>query len=271
MSSVRDRALPGYFSLWRASFLEVLAYRASVAVEFCTYPLAFLGYFFFIQGLFQAGHGPPAYSLSHLLTYFSLAWLLRMILNQGLDVTMSSMIANGQVVHELLKPLDFHLLMLSCFLGKGCARLFFFSLPALGLLFLIFGHQLQFQSSGWPGFLLFLVVGFWISFELQFFIGALAFYLTMNYQISWTLDMLIRLASGLIIPLNLFPAGVARLLECLPFQYLYFVPIQAFLSPLPAGELAWRFLLGLFWAGTLWLANRVLLARALRHLMVFGG
>jgi ABC-2 type transport system permease protein len=113
-------------------------------------------------------------------------------------------------------------------------------------------------------------LGCWLSFELQFFIGLLAFYLTMNYQISWTLDLLIRLASGLIIPLDLYPGVVVGALEVLPFQYLYFLPLQVYLGTAAGGDLPWRLLGGLAWAGTLWGLNRLVLARALRQLAVLG-
>lgn len=268
MSSGNDRS--GYLSLIRTSFLEFLAYRGDVVLEFFTYPLAFLGYFFFIRALAQVGKGPVEYTLPQLMTYYSLGLLLRMILNQGLDVAMSGKVASGDIMHELLKPLDFHVSMLTRFVGKGLARLLFYSMPALGLLTLCFGNVLQGQGGAFLWFLLFFAIGFWISFELQFLIGSLAFYITMNYQISWTLDMVIRLVSGLIIPLNLFPEAIARGLGYLPFQYLYFIPIQTFLAGAHPGELFGRFLGGALWGGALLFLNRLILARALRQLTIFG-
>ena len=47
--------------------------------------------------------------------------------------------------------------------------------------------------------------GFLILFELQMFIGALSFFTTLNFQMSWTLDMLMRLLAGLVVPLSLLP------------------------------------------------------------------
>ncbi len=270
MSSGDGPGLRGYLALGRAAVLEFLAYRANLVVEFLGYPLAFLGYFFFIQGLSLSGHGPQGYPLPQLMTYFSLGWLLRMIFNQGIDLSIGGMIASGQIAQELVKPLDLHLMMVSRFAGMGAARLFCYSLPALALLILIFGPFLVWRPENLPAFVLFLGVGCWLSFELQFLIGLLAFYLTMNYQISWTLDMLIRLASGLIIPLDLYPALVTRTLEVLPFQYLYFIPLQVYLGAPGAVDPVWRLLGGMAWGLALWGLNRMVLARALRQLAVLG-
>lgn len=270
MSSGEGTGLGGYVALGRAAVREFLAYRSHLVVEFLSYPLAFLGYFFFIQGLFLAGHGPHGYSLPQLLTYFCLAWLLRMVINQGIDLTMSSLMVTGQIAQELIKPLDLHLMMLCRFAGLGAARLCCYSLPGLVLLTLFFGSHLIWRPENLPAFGLFLGLACWLGFELQFLIGLSAFYFTMNYQISWTLDLLIRLASGLIIPLDLYPALITWLLDLLPFKYLYFIPLQVYLGGPGTGDLPFRFLVGVTWTVGLWGVNRWILHRALRQLAILG-
>lgn len=270
MFSADAYSLRGYWALGRAAVLEFLAYRTNLVVEFLSYPMAFLGYFFFIQGLFLSGHGPQQYPLPQLLTYFALGWLLRMVFNQGMDLTMSSLIATGQIAQELVRPLDLHLMMMSRFTGLGVGRLVFYALPGLVLLTFLFGPWFVWRPRTLPVFLLFLGVAFWLSFELQFLIGLLAFFLTINYQISWTLDMLIRLASGLIIPLDLYPALVSRFLDILPFKYLYFIPLQVYLGGPCNGDLFFALLGGVAWATTLWGLNHLILYRALRQMAILG-
>lgn len=259
-----------YGALGRAAVLEFLTYRANLVVEFLSYPLAFLGYFFFIQGLFLAGHGPQGYPLPQLLTYFALGWLLRMVFHQGVDLTMSSLVATGQIAQELIRPLDLRLMMVSRFTGLGAARLVCYALPGLALLALLFGPHLVWRPESLPAFVLFLGLAFWLSFELQFLIGLLAFFFTMNYQISWTLDLLIRLASGLIVPLDLYPAVISWFLEILPFKYLYFLPLQVYLGGPGAADLSLRFLLGLAWGLALWGLNRLVLQQAMKQLAILG-
>jgi ABC-2 type transport system permease protein len=270
MFSAKISRATGYLALGRVAVLEFLAYRANLVVEFLSYPLAFLGYFFFLHGLFLFGHGPQNYPLPELLTYFSLGWMLRMIFHQGVDLSLSSMIATGQIAQELLRPLDLRLMMATRFASLGAARLLGYALPSLALLALLFSPFLVWLPENLLGFVIFLAVGFWLSFELQFLIGVLAFYVTMNYQISWTLDLLIRLASGLIIPLDLYPPWVARSLDILPFKYLYFIPLKVYLGRLPASDLILALLVGLAWWLALWALNRLLLHRALKQLAILG-
>ena len=139
-------------------------------------------------------------------------------------------------------------------------------MPAWLLLTLLFRDQIEIEPTRVAWFVPYALVAFRLAFEIQYGLGVLAFFVIVNRQISWSLDMLARLASGLIVPLHLFPHTVAYGLEWLPFSHLYYKPIQALLQPAPPATLLGGLAVGLAWVAVLHLANRRLLALALcRH------
>ena len=100
-------AFPGsaFWTVVRLSAREFTAYPSDVLLEFFTYPVAFLGYYFFLQAISGVNPLPQSLPLEKLALYYSLGWLLRMIFHQRTDVGMGSLIAQGDIALLLLRPL----------------------------------------------------------------------------------------------------------------------------------------------------------------------
>jgi ABC-2 type transport system permease protein len=194
-----------------------------------------------------------------------------MIFDQGLEDRLGDEVQSGDVALALVRPMPLESYLFSWFVGQGLARVVYYVLPAGLLLAALFGDQIRIEPARFLWFLPYALVAFRLAFELQYFLGILAFFLIVNKQASWSLDMLVRIASGLIVPLHLFPAAVAAGLELLPFQYLYYRPIQALLEPAAPAALLAGLAVGAAWLVALRLANRQLLAAALRRHLVLGG
>ena len=262
---------PSFWALTRASVREFLAYPADVFMEFFTYPVVFFSYYCFLQALSKGSPQASVFPLKQLAVYYSLGWLLRMIFHQQTDLIVSGLVARGDIVQHLLRPVNFSIAMRARALGRAGARLLVYSLPAFLLMLGALSSFRTYLPANPLLFLAFALAGFLILFELQFLIGCIAFYTTMNFQISWTLDMLIRLCSGLVVPLAYFPAGVSTALGYTPLPYIYSVPIQAWISP--GGTRDWRLALltGAGWIVALYWINRGVLKSALTRLSINGG
>ncbi|MBM9535992.1 ABC transporter permease [Desulfobulbus alkaliphilus] len=266
----RWAGLEAYVQAARVAIRQAVCYPADIFIEFISYPFAFLGYFFFVAALFGSGGSVQGYGLSTLITYFSLGWVLRMIVDQRLDGNVAALVQSGGVVSHLVRPVDFLHYLFAGFVGRGCLRFCFYALPAILMLTTLFGEDISLRSGDVGWFILYALVAFRMAFELQMLLGLTAFFLTMNHQISWTVDMTIRLISGLIVPLNLFPEPLFRILELLPFQYLYFKPIQVFLHPAEIWNMLAGLTVGMLWTLGLALCNRTVFRAALRRHVIYG-
>lgn len=258
------------FMIGRAAILEAICYPADVVLEFISYPMAFLGYFYFVLAMFSQGGDVGGYSISSLTTYFSVGWVLRMIFDQGLEGELGGEIQSGDVALSLVRPIPLQTYFFSRFAGLGLARLVYYALPAWALLFFAFGDQISLDPLRIVWFLPFALTAFRLAFEIQFLLGLLSFFITMNHQVSWTVDMLIRLSSGLIVPLQLFPQAVAAGLELLPFQYLYYKPISALLEPSSPQRLLADLAIGIAWTAFFYAVNRGVFSIAMKKHVIYG-
>lgn len=266
----RER-LHAHYIIGRTAVKEAICYPADVVIEFISYPIAFIGYFYFVLAMFQHGGGLGGYTVSGLITYFSIGWLLRMIVDQGTDDVVADDVLTGDVALALVRPMSLQAYLFTRFIGLGLARAVYYGLPAGLLLMLLFGQQIHIEPGRLVWFVPYALIAFRLAFEVQYFLGILSFFIVVNQQVSWSVDMLIRLLSGLIVPLNLFPAGVAASLELLPFQYLYYKPIQALLEPAAPAQLTAGIAVGVAWVVALHLVNRYVFALAMRRHLIFGG
>jgi ABC-2 type transport system permease protein len=271
-----DRArLYQRYVIGRTAVRETLCYPTDVVIEFISYPIAFIGYFYFVVAMFEIGPGRldevrGGYSLSKLIAYFSVGWVLRMIFDQGVASKLAHAVQTGDVALSLVLPISLERYYLGWFIGDGIARLVYYGLPAWILLIALFGAPVHLDAIRLSWFVPFAVAAFVLAFEIQFFLGTLSFFFIMNHQISWSFDMLIRLASGLIVPLSLFPATLAAGLQLLPFQYLYYKPIEALLEPLSPTSLLIDLCVAAGWIIAFRLGNRRLVDFALRRHVIYG-
>ena len=271
LASRAPSVFSGYLAVARMSFREFTAYKVDVVIQFLTYPVVFLASYFFLAGTHSEGLGHTGFSQAQLLTYYSMGWLLRMINHHGADMFMSGTILSGDISSDLIKPLDYHAALLARSAGKVAARVMYYALPAFVLLTLVVKQFLIPLDATLPAFLVFTLLGLLVAFEVQYLVGCLAFYITINFQIAWIVDMFVRLASGLIVPLSLLPAWIKGGLEGLPFPYIYFVPIQVWLGKIETSQYLPLLGKGLLWLLVLHGLNRMLFRHARRHIAVFGG
>ncbi|MDP8217844.1 MAG: ABC-2 family transporter protein [Candidatus Theseobacter exili] len=271
MQQLRFSPMREYGSIVKMSLMRFAAYKADLVIHFFTYPVVFIAQFCFITAMFTQGLGQTGYTVSQLLTYYSMGWLLRMINHLGMDVSVSQTILSGSIANLLIKPVNHHHYVLSEALGKAAGRMLFYCTPAFLLLCLCvkkFEINLDINTL-W--FIVFAITGFMICFELQYFIGCTAFFITVNFQIAWILDMIIRLVSGLVVPISLFPKVMASLLEYLPFQYIYYVPIQIWLGKVPAEKMLSCLFVGFCWLFLLYFVNVLIRNAGLKKLAISGG
>lgn len=84
----------------------------------------------------------------------------------------------------------------------------------------------------------------------------------------WSLNVMLRFTGeflgGLMLPLDVFPAAALRVLELLPFQFLFYFPVMTLLGQVGPAEWARGLALALAWCALIGLAGRVVWRRGAR-------
>jgi ABC-2 type transport system permease protein len=175
----------------------------------------------------------------------------------------------GDVAYHLIRPYDYVAFRLAAYLGERLLRLAISLVVGTGLAWLYVG-PVQLTLQGVAAALILLLLGALVDFGGAIAIGLCAFWVEDTQPLTLLYDRAIMLLGGLLLPLELYPEPIARVLALLPFQLLLYAPARAAISgdltpvPLAFGQLALTSVLVL-------LLVRLVYARATRRLHANGG
>ncbi|MFB3893110.1 MAG: ABC transporter permease [Phycisphaerae bacterium] len=263
-----------YAAILSARFRLLLQYRAAAIAGFGTQlfwglirTMIFVAFYESATG----GSGLAAgLSKDQTVSYVWLGQAFLLLIMLGVDGDVAAMIRNGNVLYELVKPLDLYGLwycrMLAQRVTPTCLR------AAPQLIFAMAVGWLQWPD--WPTVLAFAacIVGAALL--------SAAVCMLMNISMFWTVSGVgvIRfigaaayLLGGIMLPLPMFPDSWQWVLNLQPFRGLGDAPFRLFIGNIPLGGFVGVVLHQLIWTAALVLLGRWLLARAMRRLVVQGG
>jgi len=248
-------------------FQDALESRSRSLVWFLITLINPLIYLLFWRG---ALGGQPAMvgslSLSTIASYYFLLIIAGSFLQVHIEESVAYFdIQEGLLANYLVHPYPYILLK------------FFTELPyrmiqgSFGLvIFLLFrfayGELVAFEQS-FPLIMvciLITVLAFWISFLFKMILGLSALWTTDFRGIAELASVIILLAGGFIVPLDILPPVVARIAYVLPFSYMIYFPIIAWMGRLTMTVLLRVVLYQILWVAGLALAYRLIWARGVR-------
>ena len=261
-----------YLQVARQSFRRHLAYRGATLAGLFTNA----GFGVLVASVFTALYrsrdavdpSVAGFTLTEVLTFIWLGQSLIMLVYLWGWWEVAAAIQSGDVVADLMKPIDYYTFWLSRDLGRAACHFLVRFVPTL--LFGALLYRLAFPRSMWTclAFAGSLVLAVIVSFAFRFILNASAFWLLDVRGLMSVATMVTNLFSGLLVPIPFFPPWLRTVTEFLPFRAFVMVPIEVFLGHgNPVAALG----LQLFWAVSLSLLARAVLAIAVRKVVVQGG
>jgi ABC-2 type transport system permease protein len=176
-------------------------------------------------------------------------------------------IRSGDFLVELLRPGDPYLRLLVFDLGRTVNLLAVRALPVLAVAALVLPLRLPATPAGLALLAVSGVLAAVVSFQLRFLWCAAAFW-TPDYRSVWMLVFpVVWLASGLVVPVDFFPAPLRLVADLSPLTALVMAPVRVATGQ----SVAWVLAGQVGWVVALWAVGRWLLALASRRLVVHGG
>ncbi len=262
-----------YLELARRSFRQLLTYRGATLAGIFTNGIFGVMIASVYLGLFRSQSGGEegivrGWSAEQTVT---LVWI-----NQSLLMTVFMWgwweiirtIQSGEIVTDLLKPLDYFSYWLSRDLGRAAAHFLVRGIPtfAIGAIFfdLVYPDSLIRSIA----FLVSIVLAVIVSFTFRFMLNLAGFWV-MDYRgISYLSMAIINLLSGFLIPLAFFPTPLRVVSEILPFRAIIMIPNEIYLSQIhPALGLLFQGV----WIVAMVVGARWLLAKGERKVVIQGG
>jgi len=170
-----------------------------------------------------------AVSLQELLTYIILVRVIAPI-DMSFVTDVQRRIIDGNIVSELLRPINFSLYLFSQESGRYLNRVLFRYLPVYIMAFLIFDGQLPASPAVLLLFLLSLILSFVLMFIINYITSIAAFWVTHLFSLNVMKGQIVRFFSGYLVPLWFFPQSIKQVIQFSPFAAVIFMPIQIYQS-----------------------------------------
>jgi ABC-2 type transport system permease protein len=204
------------------------------------------------------------YSASDFAIYFLSVFFVRQMTIVWVIWELEREIRLGELSPKLLRPIDPFWQHVIDNLAEKVVRLPIVLIPVgLGLWFT--GARLEFQLFNFGLFLLALLLAWLLRFNRQYSLGLLTFWTDQVTGLEQVWFALYIAFSGAILPLDLLPETLQRIIMLTPFPYKIDFPVQLILGKLSSAEMLRGFAIQLFWVITFVLLRIILWKRGLKR------
>ena len=234
-----------------ASYYAIFAYKLNTLIGLFTQLVSFFIQYYLWLAVFKSHQGDFfGLEQGQYLTYICGGLLIGQLTQHGTDRALSMAIRTGDVIFNLVRPLNIVLQMFAAALGRQAAM--GYTLLPLLVVFLIYVDLTTLNAAQLGYFTISLGLAFVLSFQVSFLFGLIAFYTTNTWGLYLLRMNLFPILSGQIIAVSML-AGIAQTGEGLlsmvsgifywlayatPLQATFFTP-SSILSGMMVGQEMW--------------------------------
>jgi ABC-2 type transport system permease protein len=257
-----------FLAEFRACWNLILEYRVMVVIWILTIVLPLI---MLAAWLSIAEKGPVGgYDRTAFIAYYLAALVVRNMTGMWFIWEMDSDLRLGALSFRLLKPMDPIVHYMALALSSKPFRLMLLVPACIGALIWIPGLNWAIDPLSLLLFIVSMVGGWMILFLMQYTIGLSGFWITRTLGVNDAWFFTYSLASGYLVPLDLFPPTVREMLLYLPFRYTMSFPVEIFLGKLTRLETLQGIVLQWVWAGALFVVCRWVWGRGVRRYSAVG-
>lgn len=239
-------------------------------MHFLSYPIIIFAHIYFYEAVYQIKSEIGNFNLNEVVTYVAVSWILRSFYRTYISNTIGMKVRQGQIAMDLVKPINFIGYNLFYAVGKSFYRVLSIVLP-LVMIFVFSDKIIPPKIEAFLMFLVVVILAFFIVYLIDFIIGVSAFFFDFNNGFVWTVESIIAFFAGLVVPLTFLPKSLLFIAESLPFQNLYFLPMQFFLGKIGEEIFVEVVVSEMIWVVTLFFLSRFLYSLGIRKLTIQGG
>ena len=257
-----------FLAEFRAAWNLLIEYRIMVVIWMLTIVLPLI---MLAAWLSIAEKGPVAgYSRTTFISYYLAALVVRNMTGMWFIWEMDSEMRLGSLSFRLLKPMDpiVHFLAYAC--SSKPFRVLILLPASLVALLLIPGLEWNIAPSNLLLFVMSLAGALMILFLMQYTIGLTGFWITRSISVNDAWFFMYSLASGYLVPLDLFPPLIRDFLWFLPFRYSMSFSVELLMGRLSMAGILQGIVIQWMWVAALFALNRWVWRRGLRHYSAVG-
>lgn len=206
------------------TYKEWAAYRSHSLVSLFVGPVFFLSQIFIWRALYSGRELLGGMTVEQMLTYLGLVTLIGYLTMDFADWNLQMLIRTGKFTTFMLRPVHHRFFALSQKIGHRFLGFLYEFVPVYLIIRFVLGIQLPVVYPFWA--VLSIVLGFLMTFYINYCIGIAGFWLTRTVGARAIFQLISRVFSGVFIPLSFFPAALQSVLLFLPFQFTTYLPIS---------------------------------------------
>ncbi|MEC8339760.1 MAG: ABC-2 family transporter protein [Nanoarchaeota archaeon] len=209
------------------------------------------------------------FTFQEMMVYLIIGLLLNTARSSEIADRISQTIKSGDISIFLCRPVNFVKSLLADGIGAKVVNLFVFTVLLVVMTYL-FDLPTP-TGSIWGIFIIYLFLMLIFDIVLYVIIGGLAFWFVEIWGIKASIEQILWILSGRVLPLTLFPAWMQSFLAFTPFLYLEFTFASLYLGKLTVTEAFRAMGIFTFWIILLILLMRYLYKKGFNKLESFGG
>jgi ABC-2 type transport system permease protein len=248
-----------------------LAYRSALLLGILSTSVSIIIFYFLWRVVFDDAQYIRGFTFPMMVTYVILSRVIAGQFAGGINGTIASHIQYGSIAVELLRPISFMRLMLMKRLGEFVQYIFSRAIPVTFTAALVFGIMPPVNITALLLFFISIFVGIIILYFVEFMVGLISFYTLDFYGVLFAKTALLTLLSGAVVPFAMFPAGLANVLELLPFQFIVHTPVSIYMGLISGNEALIAIGFQVIWVGILWMLAALFYSIAIKKVVVQGG
>ncbi len=256
------------------AFQEKLVYRANICFAFLQKIIIIVVQFSIWSALYasknQIATEVGDVGLNDMLQYAIIANCLAIFLQGNLIDLINDKIKSGDIAIDLIRPMSFHLYLAAYMVGGILYNLIFQFVPIAAFIMLFFKISLP----AWQNLALFCfstVSSCLVYFLICYIIGLLGFWFLEVWPFSKILEMILKILSGIWIPIWFFPKALIEVSNYLPFKSIYYTPLSIYSGKLSLESSLFGILQQSMWIVILWLVGRLVWKKSVKKLVIQGG
>lgn len=254
----------------KCGFIEGTAYRNNFLTGMIGNFVQVAVLFYVWKSIFSFQEVVNGYTWEIMRKYVFVSFLCNSALSFGFEMQTANKIISGDIIMDLLKPISYRAMTFFKLMGIAGTE-FSISLLLIGSLYLAVNGTEGIRPERCLLFLVSLVLGQGIKFNIQYVFSLLCFYTDNAYGILKGREILTNFFSGALIPLTMFPAAIRGILNFSPFSGIVFIPCSIFIGTFGIQEALQGILLQCFWNLVIYLLGKVFWRRASLVLSLYGG
>lgn len=270
---IEKMRLKKYMPIYKIGFFTMMTYRWECVFAAIS-SILIIGFMYYLWSAIFLGVGNASINIGSFqstFVYVAIGVLILVTFNSSTDLQVSNAIVSGDMVRELIRPLNYHLKLFVASFGSIGFRFFLVFMPGFCLVyFLVPDGYFNLSQIGW--FLLSLPCALLILFHIDVLTGLLSVRTEASWGIRLAKDYLVMFLSGAMIPFHFLPVDVKQVFMWLPFQGICHTPLYILThQSIDLSELLQLFSVQIAWTIVLVLIVKMAIRRMIYKIEIYGG